>query len=68
MIEVVDVHDFRISTKHQPLHLDHCLLSIPLRAVGVLFWKAYRAASAFLIGFNFETKCMERFRSIFTPL
>jgi hypothetical protein len=38
VVREVGVNDFLVSTKQQPLHLDHRLSGISPSTVGVLFW------------------------------
>src|SRR5947209_12370338 len=38
VVREVGVNDFRVATKQLRFHLDHCLLGVAPRTVGVLFW------------------------------
>ena len=38
VVREVGVDDFRVATEQQRSHLDHCLLGVAPRTVGVLFW------------------------------
>ena len=38
VVREVGVNDFRMASEHQPSHLDHCLLGVAPRTVGILLW------------------------------